>query len=529
MQYDLCAEPWIPVLCPDGAMQDVNLRTALTSAHQFLEIRDPIPTVEFGLYRLLVALVLDIFHPEDTEALGEMLDAGKFDEASIDRYFAQYADRFELFHPVYPFLQTGGMEQQDVKPLSGLLPLIPSGTNALHFHHAHESDFAVCPAAAARLLTMIAPFMTAGGAGLSPSINGAPPWYVLITGASLFETLCLNTCVVNLAQASGDAPPAWRQSAPVKAERYKHASLLQALTWQPRRIQLIPGAPGICSMTNAETLVRVSTMRFTAGAACDFAWQDPNVPYKITDKGPMVLRPQEGKELWRDTGPLLLLEQGDFTSEKGSVQFARPRIVAQFDVLINEGILNSDSICTVTAYGMRTDMKMKVFEWQRECLRLPAKMLGRQSLRTHAQQAMELADSVSYFLKQAIKHVYPRDGAGNNAAFDTLIDQSQRQFWQQLRAQFDILLDRLVELPSDPVAYDTELAETRIWWQQVLGSLGTKVLNEAIGELDTDAEAMRRQVGARQLFRRTIWNKFHPKPKPDNATPRRGKAAKALS
>ena len=123
----------------------------------------------------------------------------------------------------------------------------------------------------------------------------------MITGASLFHTLCLNIRVTPPNIPDDGDLPAWRRNEPVKAERYQRATLLQALTWQPRRIQLIPGAPGRCALTNVETPVRIHTMRFTAGAACDFSWTDPNVPYKFTEKGPMVLRPQEGKgDLARD-------------------------------------------------------------------------------------------------------------------------------------------------------------------------------------------------------------------------------------
>ena len=133
MQYDLRYEPWIPVLDRDGGACDVSLRAALCRAHEFREIRDTIPTVEFGLYRLLVALVHDIFQPETTEDLEELLQAGAFDEGKIDEYFTRHADRFDLFHPQYPFLQTGGMEREEAKPLSGLLPLIPSSTQCAAF------------------------------------------------------------------------------------------------------------------------------------------------------------------------------------------------------------------------------------------------------------------------------------------------------------------------------------------------------------------------------------------------------------
>jgi CRISPR system Cascade subunit CasA len=518
--FDLLAEPWIPVVDLHGDASELSIRAVLARAHELREILDPIPTVEFGLYRLLVALVLDIFQPEDTLALGELLDDGHFDADRMAAYFERWKDRFALFHPRHPFLQTAGMDREDAKPLAALMPLIPSGTNAVHFHHAQETEFGVSPAGAARLLTAIAPFMTAGGAGLSPSINGAPPWYALVIGETLFHTLCLNSLVLHLPLASGDAPPAWRQDESVKATRYASASLLQSLTWQPRRIQLIPGVAGRCSITeqNSPTLIR--TMRFIAGAACDFIWRDPNVAYKITDKQ-VPLRPQEEKAIWRDTGPLSLLREEDYISEN-SVKFERPAVVTQIQKLIENGALPRGARYRLMLYGMRTDMKMKVFEWQRDSLPLHTALLGIDGVGGRAQTAIERADKVAYQLKLAIKHAYPRDGKGNGNAFDTLITRAQRRYWDELREHFDALLQTLAHLPADDT-YDAALTTCLSAWEKAVSTVGNRALEDAIGDLDADADAMQRQVVARRHFRFQVWRLFHPEALTEKK--RRGRAA----
>jgi hypothetical protein len=244
--FDLTREPWVPVLRADGTPDELNLRDVLREAHTLSALRDPLPTVGFGLYRLLGALVLDMFFvepkaPFDTKALGDLLQARHFDPTTVDAYFAKYADRFDLFQPTYPFLQTASMDADAPKPLAGLLHPQPSGTNIAHFGHGHENEFGVSPAAAARLLTTIAPFMTSGGAGKSPSINGAPPWYVLVEGENVFEALCLNVCALPLFEVTGSEPPAWRSSRTVGGGgRMTVCSYPEALTWRPRRIQLIP-------------------------------------------------------------------------------------------------------------------------------------------------------------------------------------------------------------------------------------------------------------------------------------------------
>ncbi|MBI3946595.1 MAG: type I-E CRISPR-associated protein Cse1/CasA [Armatimonadetes bacterium] len=524
--FDLLSEPWIPVLGLDGRPDELGLRQVLHQAPRLREIRDPLPTVEFGLYRLLVALVMDIHPLRDIQGLADLLDAGQFDSERVDVYFQKWADRFDLFHPEHPFLQTAGMDADETKPLAGLLPPIPSGTGVLHFHHVKETDFGACPAAAARLLTTIPPFMTAGGAGLSPSINGAPPWYGLVVGESLFETLCLNCCVLDLPAASGDAPTAWRNDCPPKTQgRSTSASLLEALTWRPRRIHLIPGGSGRCSLTGADASTLVRTMRFSAGASCDFLWRDPSVPYRITTtKGPSPLRPQEGREVWRDIGPFALLRQADYKSEKGETSFERPPVVTQYTRLVDQDVRRREAPLSLRLYGMRTDMKMKVFEWQREQLPpIPYALLLAGAPGGEAQRAMDQGDSVAYYLKQAIKRAYPRQGAGNTKAFDTLVAAAQRRFWAELRPHYGTLLRTLAQ-PTPEAEYDARRAAWRADWQQAVRSTGDHALEWAIGDLDTDADALRRLVEARRFFGGGVWSLLNPQAASERRKGRRGAA-----
>ena len=500
--FGLLTEPWIPVVGLDGATAEVGLRQALQQAPRLREIRDPIPTVEFGLYRLLVALVMDIHELKLLADLEELLAAGEFDDAKVEAYFARWADRFDLFHSKHPFLQTAGLQGKE-KPLAALLPLVPSGTSALHFHHQYEASFSASPAAAARLLSAMAPFMTSGGRTFSPSINGAPPWYVLISGSTLFETLCLNCCALPLSQARGSAPPAWRNDKPIAGSRATQASLLEALTWRPRRIQLVPGDGGHCAVGGSTASCLIRTMHFDPGASCDFTWADPNVAYRIADKV-KPLRPREGHQLWRDTGPLALLRERDYEVERGrtKVRFERPALVTQFAELVRQGILTDRAELRLVAYAMRTDLKMKVFEWQREELSLPAALIWRSNFRSDAQRAMEEAESVAHSLSRAVKMAYPREGQGNKSAFEARIASAERRFWTDLRPHYEEFLRGLAGLPEDAQEPATEQCLER--WRAQLHQVGRQALDEAIGDLDTDADALVRQVNARSFFHRRL-------------------------
>ena len=502
--FDVCNEPWIPVI-QNGRNVEMGIRDALIQAHEITEIREPVLTAEFGIYRLLIALVMDIYKLRLVVELEDLLETGHFDPSTVDHYLAENASCFNLFDTTNPFLQTAGMDDDDEKPLAGLLPLVPSGTGVVHFHHASEDTFGVSPAAAARLLTAIAPFMTAGGAGLSPSINGAPPWYVLISGESLFHTITLNCCVIPLAkELTGKAPPAWLNHEEVRADaRYTSTSLLEALTWRPRRIRLIPGEGGVCSLTGNESRILVSSMKFKPGASCDFSWRDPNVPYRLSgDKDPLPMRPIEERQLWRDTGPLALLKEGTYKSENGKVQFARPTVVDQFEELGREQVIPEDSVLRLTVYGMRTDMKMKVFEWYKERLVVPTPLVVGTPFEDFAQKSMDKADSVGYYLRRAIKSLFPRQGAGNPSALDNLAAATVREFWSSLRPLYEQMLRDMAHTPEKN--QETTRKVFAPIWRDHVEKIALQRFEAAAGGLDADADAIQRYVEARSQLRRSV-------------------------
>lgn len=518
--FDTITEPWVPVVTAGGAPHAVGLREALTRAHDFAAVRDPLPLVECGLYRLLVALALDIFfiEPEPEESnlsdLAALLSSGRFDAAQVGAYFACHADRFDLFSEARPFLQTPGMEAEAPKPLAALLPPQPSGTNVNHFHHAHEDDFGVSPAAAARLLTTLAPFMTAGGAGLSPSVNGAPPWYVLPTGDTLFETICLNLCLIGK-YLEEPGVPAWRDDArPVPGGPNKRttAGYAEALTWRPRRIRLVAGGlAGRCALSGEECPSLVHTMKFAAGDACEqpFPWRDPNVSYYFSDaaKIQLPLRPKEGREAWRDTAPLALLEEGRQGND-------RPAVITQFAGLVRDYIRSDDPAgleLRLTLYGMRTDGKMKIFEWQRETLALPAALILGRRFADDARAGMTCAEEAAGALRFAVKLAYTRGGGGNKAAFETRVGEASRQYFAAVRPRYDELLWALTRL--DPEA-DAEACRAPLaGFRAALKREGWRALEEAIGDLDTDADALERWVNAREFFARELPKRLGEAPK----------------
>ena len=496
--YDLRVEPWIPVISKTGELSHVGFRDALVEAHEVRAVQDSIPTVEFGIYRLLTAMVLDIFEPSGPSDLAQLIRNGCFDASSVNAYLDKWSGRFDLFDERYPFLQTSAMTESP-GPLAGILPAIPSGTNVTHFHHAHEDDFSVGPPQAARLLASIPCFMTAGGSGYSPSINGAPPWYVLITGESLFETLCRNSCVVPLPNDQGMGKPRWRETDPVERGDRISATLLEGLSWSPRRVQLLPDGPGRCDVTGEECSLTVRSMRFAPGHRFVGAHTDPNVAYRIGNKGPLPLRPQNGREIWRDTGPLAFLREHEYVTTKGQFRYERPMIVSQFAELVNLDVIDRTPPLRLTVYGMRTDMKMKVFEWQKELLALPKQLMWEARFHRVAQEAIDGADQVAFLIRRNIQSLYPREGSGNKKANQSLVDRTQRDYWARLRPDFEgRFLPSLAE--GGPELSDDAIVE----WRQSATGVARDCFEHAIDGNDTDAAALRRLATARQSFYRGL-------------------------
>jgi hypothetical protein len=264
-------------------------------------------------------------------------------------------------------------------------------------------------------------------------------------------------------------------------------------------------------------------MKFSAGFAAGFDWTDPNVPYRIGDDARNVLRPREGRAVWRDTGPIALLRDRDYQSEVSKIRFDRPAIVSQFALLHEQKMLKDSAALDLAIYGMRTDMKKKVFEWHREQLSLPAPLVLRTHFHSRAQEEMDRAESVAYALRQAIKRVYPREGVGNKAAYDALVAGAQSDFWNLLRPRYDTLLRELTLLPEDD---DAVLMKQLQRWRDAIREYAETALRTAIEDLDTDANALERQTAAWRGFASALFVLLNPEAAAKARETRKQKAKK---
>lgn len=525
--FDLLTEPWLPAIDSAGEVQEYGLVDLLSRAPEMIALSDPAPSVQLGLYRFLVAFVMDVFELKEEWQLEEVLQSGRFDAARIEAYLVRVGrDRFDLFHAEHPFMQPLVNEDAGVESINKLFQHLPSGGFATLFNHLDSSTQAFEPAVCARGLLTIPPFMTAGGAGYSPSVNGSPPWYVLVRGKNLFETILLNCCIIPLPELDGDEPPAWRtQRAAKPREEMRCSSLLEGLTWRARQIRLLPGPGGDCTYSGRHANVLVREVQFSFGPKYSGGWTDPQVAYSFSENGRSPLRSRDGREIWRDLGPLAFLRQHDYESERGRVRFQRPLVVEQYLLLKNHGVLpGRPSWLDLEVYGLRTDMKMKIFEWQCDRLSLPGQVAEVAGAGLRVQVGMEQAETVDFYLRRAFKIAYPREGKSNEHAFDGLVRAAKEEYWDDLRQRFwtEYLL-RLPELDAeDPEAFPALLQQ----WRHSLRRYGRTVLDRYLEGLDADADGLRRQVEARDFYELGLYKVFFAV-KSDDDTDKKRKGRKA--
>lgn len=523
--FNLWTEPWIRATRPGGTSVELGIGACLVEAHTLAALHDPSPLVVAGVHRLLTAILQAIHAPCDLGDIQALLAAEQFDAKRLEAFAAQYAERFDLFHPTVPFLQSGDVpldgwkkpekglkhDWADPKPIAALFVEVPAETNRSHFHHVTDEGHAVCPACCARGLVTIPAFASSGGAGIHPSINGVPPVYVLPAGTTLFESFALSLVTPNYQPPTADpnrvdaaiwcGPGTIAKNTAVSAVGY-----LESLTFPARRMRLYPRQETTsCTHCGAHTTMIVSEMLFDMGhwlSKGSSGWEDPFAAFrkpkgrsKRDDAGLKPVRPEEGKALWREYNGLLLAEREE--------QF-RPRVLQQISDLIDRGTLREVQLLRFRCIGIRTDGKAKIFEWIDEELVAPPVILSDLDASDRVDVALGQANDVAYILGATFDRRFrpERDRDGHDAKlvrFKSLRARMLATYWQQLAPHFRAFID-------DLAAKQGQEATARAWVTTLI-KMGTRVFDEAAAQIGSRADALRARVQAQDECRRWLASK----------------------
>ena len=489
--FNLWTEPWITVEQRDGALAEMSLEQTLLHAPELRAIHDPSPLVVVSIHRLLTAVLQDIFDPQEDKDLKVLWKAGHFSEAKIHAFGEQYAHRFDLFSETEPFLQSADIPLQPEKKtwdIALLFQKLPTGTFVIHYQHGLASEQAFCPTCAARGLVTIPAFASSGGAGIKPSINGVPPIYVLPGGETLFEQLWASLMLPEFQPqaVSTMEDQVWWRREPVVAYKgsVTEVSYLHSLTFPARRVRLHPERmKRPCTRCGRQSTWGVRTMVYQMGESrpkdAPF-WQDPFAAYRVRGtKGPIPIRPWEGKALWREFASLFL----PMTPEEGAKEYTLPPTV-----LYQRGALAGDigpdyDLFPVRCVGLRTDMKAKIFEWLDAGFDVPTSLLHDPVGSDEVRRGLTFSTDCARTLAGVFRGAFSREGTEHH------IDVKNRMlaaYWSALAVPFrDFVLG-----VADPDTYEAARA---VWVGHVVeeGKTAFKVAAESIGD---NAVALRQRV-----------------------------------
>ncbi len=512
--FNLVDQPFVPCLLPDGARAELGLRDVLARAHELRGIRHDSPIVTITLYRLLLAILHRNFGPADIAQWQTIWEAGRLDMVVLDRYLDKWRERFDLFHPKWPFYQTLG-GTKNPKPTMTLYEELADGHNPTLFEHSTvDAEPGITPAAAARGL--IARQAFALGLGVSPTwtINGrdiktgnrkdgpiARGLLLLLCGDNLFQTLTLNLSTPD-EPATTDDRPVWEHNSPHELmDQPVPAGRLDLYTFQCRRIHLEP----------SEDDGLIHRVHFAQGRELADEQFDPMKAYRRDEeKGWRTVGLQEERALWRDSATLFQLAHHRGQQDHRPVPAVEWIAQAAIDGVVSPGArFRLEAAGVGTQAGKATSVSL----WRHEQLPLPVGYLHDANLLGNLQAALSAAESVADALRDAgwhcvrqflhptkIDRLSKQQSQEVSAMTETFA--SARHYWPRLETPFLTLLQSL-PAPDDASAEQNQAhrrAQLVCWFREVLCPTARQAYDSTAGRMDNTSRALRAMVlGRRKL------------------------------
>jgi CRISPR system Cascade subunit CasA len=489
-----------------ASVREVGLRDALVWAHEIEDVADDSPFVVVALLRLLQALALDIalgvpgdraddaWEEEADARWWACWEAGRFDPDAIDAYFDAHADRFDLFDPERPFMQHPEPLTKQTKSPAVLAAELASGNNPTIFDHALDADATpLTPAQAAR--GVVATQATAIGGGKSRPfyysdaiyVGGAVFW---VHGASLFESLMLNTPPSDSARMKPLGVPYWRRATLPRAQdepSIRNADgYLDYLTWPARRLLLL------AEEHDGRTLV--TGVKISQGDKLDpkGSTRDPLMAYQHSEKtGSYPYKLREDRSLWRDANVFLRL----YSEAAGGA----PRTV-EWALMANDEI--SEAHRKVDVFGLAND-KADIKLWRRERMTVYRAVLADADRQEAIQLALKRAEKQGSILFGATRACATQLLYPGRAYRDLNLKQQKDDvrrvakalgtdllYWSSLEAPFLAWLSALAHPEANVSRQQAE-------WTRRLHTVARAVYREATRSLDGDTRQARARAAGR--------------------------------
>lgn len=222
-KFNLWKEPWICVLTKEQKIIEVSLEDALINSQDYIDLAGELPTQNFAILRLLLALVHTIFFrkspDEPQDAWFELWNKKCFAKEPIINYKNQWLDRFFLFDKKHPFYQEpktsdvnkGNNKEDKTKPVEKLNGEISESAHKKRLFLLREGNEknSLSFSEAARWLIHNNCYDDTSLKNPSPKIGWCGQlWGIFARGDNLFQTLMLNLILWK------DAIEPWNENKP---------------------------------------------------------------------------------------------------------------------------------------------------------------------------------------------------------------------------------------------------------------------------------------------------------------------------
>lgn len=526
-EFNLLDEPWIRVIDGDCRISEVSLIELFKNAHTYKDLCGELPTQDFAVMRLLLAVLHTVFSrrgtngrssplkdPDDAlDRWQELWENKKFPAEVITDYLESQRENFYLFHPERPFYQVEhakvGTEYSAAK-LNGNLS--ESSNKVRLFPNANgKAKEELSFSEAARWLIYVNAYDDTSGKksseakrkekelGIKIESPGAG-WLgrlglVSVSGDDLFETLMLNLIMVNEnGEIYGEEKPLWEREKLPDGERVQIPlpdNLSELYTLQSRRLYLKRNTKSV-------------TGYYLLGG--DFfekenPFIEPMTVWRNADsKKSDVFTPRRhdaSKQFWRDFSVLVQNENNA----------RRPGVVSWIDRLEREDMIKDRPLNLRIAsvqYGDKDFFVTNVFS---DSLQMHASLISDMNVKWQeaVTNSVKFCDTISQYVGKFAKSVNLASG-GSNSTKDSkgssafFADKAKADFYNRIDAPFRKWLCAL-----DPET-DNSIEKERVWRRECVET-AIKLGDEMIAQTDPAAIFGRKDRSAAQAmndFRRSL-------------------------
>lgn len=490
--FNLLDEQWIRVIDRDCNIMEVSLIQLFRDAHIFKDLCGELPTQDFAVMRLLLAVLHTVFARYDInggalqlsdpdgalDRWAELWENAKFPAEVITEYLESQRENFYLFHPERPFYQVAEMKElkkinngeYDAQKLNGMLSKSGHKERLFSMVNGVEKYFLSKRQAIRWLINLNAFDDNALKAGAGIGWLGELG-LIAVAGNNLFETLMLNFIVYNIYNDKiwKDEKPIWENKNKIPLDKRQIAfpdNPSEFFTLQSRRILLKRSGD------------RVEGYKILGGDFFDkeSAFCEPMTLWKLSNKGNYYIpKPHDSSvQFWRE-----------FSSIVANTDHKKPGVIFWLKILNDAEIINkkyfiSLKIAAIKYSGSQRSSIDDVFS---DSLQMHASLLSEMSCEWQRAilDSVEFCDNISKKIWSLAKNVNLAEGGDfvpkeNKCSAKVFANKSKSEFYNRIDAPFRKWLCMLDPEMDDAVEKEREWREKCV---KIASELGAELAKQA--------------------------------------------------